>query len=60
MFLMWDVNHPLTNDEQNIELESLIIESEVQNAAIYQSLSFPKSILFQWWESYYAEHPEQL
>lgn len=44
--------YPLTVDEQNIELEIALAESEVNNATIYK----PKSFFEQYVWQLYAEH----
>lgn len=47
--------YPLTVDEQNIELETALVESEVNNATIYQSKSFFESYIWQLYAECYAE-----
>ena len=60
MMLVNDIRHPLSVDEQNIELESAMIESEVYYATIRKPLSVSESILYAMWESYFSEHIECL
>ena len=61
MLMRSDVVYPMSVDEQNIALESALLESEVINyATIRQPLSFSESILYQYWERFFAEHPECL
>lgn len=59
MLIRSEVVYPLSVDEQNIEIESALLESEVINyATIRQPLSVSESLLYIFWEQYFAEHPE--
>lgn len=51
------VKYPLSVDEQNIEIECALLESEVNHATLRKPLSIPESI-FEFWEQYYSKHPE--
>lgn len=59
MIIRDGIVHPMSVDEQNIALESALLESEVNYATIHQPLSFSESILYAMWEQYYTQHTEQ-